>query len=104
MPLRRVLVVLLISMIAVSVAATLTNRTGEPTAPAVRPPQAQHGLARTLTATMPRDRVVRAATGDHLVLAVKADVEDQVQIEGYDLIEPVDPLAPARFDFIVDQP
>ena len=58
---------------------------------------------RTITAALPRDRVVRAATGDRIVLEVKADAEDQVQIEGYDLIEPVDPLTPAQFDFIADQ-
>ena len=102
MPLRRILVALLLVMIVMSVAASLSSRTTD-TTPALPPAQPGPGLARTIDATLPRNRPVRAAVGDRLVLAVKADAQDQVEIEGYDLLEVVDPLAPARFDFVADQ-
>jgi hypothetical protein len=104
MPLRRILVALLLVMIVMSVAASLTSHTTKPTAPALPLPSTAGALARTVSGTLPDDRLVRAAVGDRVVLEVKADVADQVQIAGYDLIEVVDPLAPANFDFVADQP
>jgi hypothetical protein len=102
MPLRRILVVLLLFMVTMSIAASLTTRTNDAPLPRRSAP-AQPGLVRTLTATIPREHVVRAATGDRIVLTVVADATDQVQIDGYDLVAPVDPDTPARFDFIADQ-
>jgi hypothetical protein len=102
MPLRRILVVLLLLMIVMSIATSLNTRDDDTaTAPAVAP--AQDAQARTLSATLPRERPVRAAVGDHILLTVAVDAADQVQIDGYDLAEPVDPQTPAQFDFLASQ-
>lgn len=50
-----------------------------------------------------RPERIKAAQGDRVVLLVRATFEDQVQVDGYDLIEPVSQFAPAAFDFIADQ-
>jgi len=102
MPLRRLLLILLLLLFATSMAASLTNRTTTSTTPSRRAP-AQAGLARTVTATLPGDKVVRAAVGDRIVLAVAADAPDDVTIAGYDLLGAVDPETPAQFDFIADR-
>ena len=91
MPLRRILVALLLLMIVMSIAASLTTPTEDTATVPRRPPPAEADLVRTVTASMPKDRVVNAATGDRIVLEVVADAVDQVEIEGYDLVEPVDP-------------
>jgi hypothetical protein len=101
MPLRRILLALLLVMIVMSIAASLSSQSTTPTAPALPAAPAQ-GLARTVTATLPDDRIVRAAVGDRIALEVKADTADQAQIAGYDLLEVVDPATPANFDFIAD--
>jgi hypothetical protein len=101
MPLRRILVALLVLMIVMSIAASLSSNDDSATAPAVVP--AQDGQARTLSATLPRERPVAAAVGDHILLTVAVDAADQVQIDGYDLVEPVDPQTPAQFDFVAGQ-
>jgi hypothetical protein len=102
MPLRRILVALLFVMIVMSFAASLSTQTPESSAPAL-PPSAGQALSRTVIATFPDDRIVHAAVGDRIVLEVKADAADQAQIAGYDLLEVVDPVSPANFDFIADE-
>jgi len=102
MPLRRILVALLLVMIVMSFAASLSSQTTQPSAPTL-PPSPGQALARTITGTLPDDRIVRAAVGDRIALEVKADSADQVQIAGYDLLEVVDPATPANFDFIADE-
>ena len=103
MPLRRILVVLLLFMVTMSIAASLTTRTDDSATVPRRVTPAQAGTVRTVTATLPKARVVHAASGDRIVLEVVADAEDQIQIEGYDLFAPVDPETPAQFDFIAGQ-
>ena len=102
MSLRRILVLLLLLMIVMSITAGLQppRRLGHRTA-AGRPAYA--GQVQTVSASLPKDRVVHAAVGDRIALEVVADDVDQVEIEGYDLIEPVDPGTPAQFDFVADQ-
>ena len=103
MPLRRILVALLLLMIVMSIAASLRTPTDDSATVPRRPPPPQADLVRTVTASLPEDRVVNAATGDRVVLEVVAGVVDQVEIDGYDLVAPVDPETPAQFDFIADQ-
>jgi nitrous oxide reductase len=47
---------------------------------------------------------VRVAKGDRIRLIVRADVEEEVHVHGYDLSAAVAPQHPARIDFIADQP
>ncbi len=104
MPLRRILITLLLLMVAMSFAASLTNRQGSSTTPSQPAARAQAGLARTVVATLPRDKVVGAAVGDRIALTVTARTPDEVIITGYDFLQAVDPLTPAQFDFIADAP
>jgi hypothetical protein len=102
MPLRRVLVALLLVIVVMSFAASLSSHNLESNAPSQPSSRGQGALVQTVTATLPDDRVVRAAVGDRIELDVEAEATDQVQVAGYDLLEVVDPLAPAHFDFIAD--
>jgi hypothetical protein len=104
MPLRRILITLLLVMIAMSFAASLTNRQDSATTASLPAARAQAGLARTVVATLPRDKVVGAAVGDRIDLTVTARAPDEVVISGYDFLQAVDPLTPALFDFIADAP
>jgi hypothetical protein len=104
MPLRRILITLLLFMIAMSFTASLTSRQGSSTTSSAPAPRAQAGLARTLVATLPHDKVVGAAVGDRIDLTVKARAPDVVVISGYDFLQAVDSLSPALFDFIADAP
>jgi len=47
---------------------------------------------------------VRVAKGDRIRLIVRADVEEEVHVHGYDLSAAVAPQHPARIDFVADQP
>jgi hypothetical protein len=40
--------------------------------------------------------------GDRVVLIVRADVEDEVHVHGYDLMQDVTPVSPARISFTAD--
>jgi hypothetical protein len=44
----------------------------------------------------------RFTVGDRIVLIVRADVEDEVHVHGYDLTDDVAPGNPARISFIAD--
>jgi hypothetical protein len=47
---------------------------------------------------------VRARTGDTIRLAVRGDVLDTVEVQGLDEIDPLEPGAPARFEFLAEAP
>jgi hypothetical protein len=47
---------------------------------------------------------VRVERGEDLVLIVRADVEDEVHVHGYDLLAPVAPGHASRISFKADQP
>lgn len=46
---------------------------------------------------------VRVARGDEIELIVRADVEDEVHVHGYDLFTEVAPGHPAKISFAADQ-
>lgn len=46
---------------------------------------------------------VRVARGDEIELIVRADVEDEVHVHGYDLFTEVAPGHPAKISFVADQ-
>jgi hypothetical protein len=103
MPLRRVLLTLIVLMLAMSAAGSISNRETTPTRsiPPAPPPQGE--TLRSVTGTLPDDRVVRARVGDRVELRVEAPYPDTVELTGYDLIEAVDETTPALFDFIADR-
>jgi hypothetical protein len=46
---------------------------------------------------------VRVSRGDEIQLTVRADVEEEVHVHGYDLSAEVGPGHPARINFVADQ-
>jgi hypothetical protein len=74
--------------------------------PSASPPA---GASRVVTQTVDasagvRPGRVRARAGDTIRLAVRGDVLDAVELKGLDEIEPVEPGAPARFEFLAEGP
>jgi hypothetical protein len=62
-------------------------------------------LVRSVSADAGRPRArVRARTGDVLVLNVKGDLLDAVEIAGLGKLEPIEPGSPARFEMLLDGP
>ena len=45
---------------------------------------------------------VRAHAGDTIRLAVRGDVLDAVELQGFDEIKPIEPGSPARFELLAD--
>jgi hypothetical protein len=116
---RRLLLLIALLLVMLAVANAVAPRgergsstgtlTGPRTGPSL-PAQAQPGTESggTVTATLRagtagRPRVVRARLGDLVDLSVAADVVGTVQVGGYDLLEPVDPAAPAEFHLFADR-
>jgi hypothetical protein len=46
---------------------------------------------------------VRVPRGEEITLTVRADVEDEVHVHGYDLFAAVEPGHPAKISFVADQ-
>jgi hypothetical protein len=60
-------------------------------------------LTATISAARPKQQVVQLKLGDELILLVKANVRDDVEIPALGLVEAVDPVTPARFDLLPTQ-
>jgi len=48
--------------------------------------------------------VVEMRLGQQLILRVRADLRDDVEVPGLGLVEAVDPVTPARFDLLPTEP
>ncbi len=60
-------------------------------------------LTATINAARTKQQAVRIKLGDELILLVKANLRDDVEIPALGVVEPVDPLTPARFDLLPTQ-
>jgi len=108
---RRLIFVMLVLLLASSIAAALvpverdsgSDTSSSPTTEADRPPTSTV-IQRTLDASGKRPATVRLALGDALALTVTAPRPDQVEIADLGELEDVDPGAPARFDLLPREP
>lgn len=103
MPLRRVLLTLVVLMLAMSAAASISNRETSPPRSVPSVPPAPAEPRQTVTGSLPDDRVVRARVGDRVELRVEVRSPETVEIPDYGLLEAADETTPARFDFIADR-
>jgi hypothetical protein len=117
---RRLLALIAVLLVILAIANAVAPRNGARTpnpppttagsAPAT-PPSATavpDAGGRTVTAELSatpsgRTKVVRARLGDEVDLYVSAPVVGTVTLNGYDLLEAVDPSTPAEFHFIADR-
>ena len=60
-------------------------------------------LTATINAARTKQQAVRIRLGDELILLVKANLRDDVEIPALGVVEPVDPVTPARFDLLPPQ-
>ena len=60
-------------------------------------------LTATINAARTKQQAVRITLGDELILLVKANLRDDVEIPALGVVEPVDPVTPARFDLLPPQ-
>jgi hypothetical protein len=108
---RRLLIVMLVLLGISALAAALvpgqrlnqgtssTSTTTEETTAVDTLPEGRL-LTATIDAARPKLQVVQLKLGDELILLVKARVRDDVEIPALGLVEPVDPVTPARFDIL----
>ncbi len=105
---RRMLFIVAILMGITAITAGLA---APPRRPAATPPVAGAGpsagdpaeMRRTLDAGG-RARTVAVEEGDHVVLTVRSDLTDTVEVVGLDRLAPVAPGLPATFDILADRP
>jgi hypothetical protein len=116
---RRLLALIAVLLVLLAIANAVAPRNSSPpaqpapgtaTAPS-SPPQVSPAPATggdTVTAQLSaspsgKPRTLQIRLGDEVDLAVSAPIVGTVTIAGYDLLEAVDPAAPAEFHFIADQ-
>jgi hypothetical protein len=100
---RRLLVFIVLLLVVAAVASAVAPRKEDL---AVRPvtPAAAPGLAaQVVQAVLPADKRVRARVGDVVQIEVTHGTQDEVQILGLGLAEPVEPGMPAQLVFDADR-
>jgi hypothetical protein len=102
---RRLLLLAAALMLLTAVAAGLApqEQADEPPARASNLP-AGTIVEKEISAAPGSDSRVVVQRGDVLKLEVAGDVLDSVQIERLDRIEAIEPLTPARFEFLAEAP
>ncbi len=108
MVLRRMLLIVAILM---GITALTAGLSAPPRPPPPPPPGASPrpaggapaAVRRTLDAGG-RARTVAVEEGDHVVLTVRSDLTDTVEVVGLDRLAPVAPGLPATFDILADRP
>jgi hypothetical protein len=100
------LLALALGLLALALAAgTEPRQAGPGPAPPREPLRAGDPVARrTLSAAAPGRQVVTVREGQAVELTVKADRLDTVSIPALDRVVPVEPLTPARVDFLAREP
>lgn len=106
---RRLLILFAVMLMASALATAISPRSSRegddsPTVPAPALPAASGPAPREVEATLPSGKPVRVATGDLVTLRVRADEEDQAEITGLGLSEPVGSDLPAELMFVADEP
>ncbi len=105
MALRRILLFVAMLLLVALIAESIAPRDEPPPAikgaPGVAPPPPSGGL---VEAALPKDREVRARVGDLVQIAVTHDAQDTVRIVSLGIEEPVDPDLPAQLVFDADRP
>jgi hypothetical protein len=109
---RRLIAVMLVLLFLSSLAAALApveQQRDEPTSTSTSTttPKSDSGGAlvrKTLDARKKQPPRVRAQVGDQLQLVVKSDRPAIVELPAFGLTEDVDPVAPARFDLLLERP
>jgi hypothetical protein len=105
---RRLLLLAAVLMLLAALAASIAPRDltgGDDPPPESTNLPAGRPVAREITAT-PGAAPARVAVnrGDTLALQVSGDLLDEVLIERLDLIDPIEPSTPARFNLLIDAP
>jgi hypothetical protein len=110
---RRLIAVMLVLLFLSSLAAALapvdteredTAPTPVPTEPVTDEASEGELVREELDARGKRTPMVRARVGDQLQLRVRSERPATVELVGLGLTEDVDPLAPARFDLLLERP
>lgn len=108
---RRLVIVMVVLLLASSVAAWLVPipeaaRDESVSSPTTTAETRQPGRAveRTLRSGARRPETIRLEVGDQLALEVVGQEHDLVEIEGLGRLDDVDAASPARFNLIVDEP
>ena len=103
---RRLLLLAAVLLLLSALAAGLAPRQQVGTAPETERSALPPGttLPRAISADPGADAKVKVHRGDLLQLEVSGDVLDSVLIERLDMMDAIAPLAPARFDLLIDAP
>jgi hypothetical protein len=105
---RRLLLLAAVLMLLAALAASIVPRdlTGGDDPPPERTNlPAGRTVARDITATPGAAPTrINVKRGDTLELEVDGDLLDQVLLERLDLVDPIEPSTPARFNLVVDAP
>jgi hypothetical protein len=102
---RRLLLLCAVLLAASALAAALVpppeKAAPQPSPPSAREPGVVEG---TLTTDVARHDPIQVARGDLLRLTVTSGQVQAIEIDGLDLVEAVDPMAPAHFEILADAP
>jgi hypothetical protein len=105
---RRLLLLAAVLLLLAALAASIAPRDltgGEDNAPESASLPAGRVVAQEISAR-PGDAPARIAVarGDTLELEVSGDLLDEVLLERLDMIDPIEPSTPARFNLVIDAP
>jgi hypothetical protein len=105
---RRLLLLAAVLLLLAALAASVAPRDltgGDDPPPETTNLPAGRSVAREITAA-PGAAPARITVnrGDTLELEVGGDLLDEVLLERLDMIEPIEPVTPARFNIVIDQP
>jgi hypothetical protein len=105
---RRLLLLAAVLMLLAALAASIVPRDltgGDDPPPEGTNLPAGRTVAREITATPGAAPTrINVTRGDTLELEVAGDTLDQVLLERLDLMDPVEPSTPARFNLVIDAP
>jgi hypothetical protein len=101
---RRLLVFIVLLLIVAAVASAIAPREEDSAPRTVEPSVGTPATAaRVIDAVLPADKRVRARVGDIVQLEVRHTAQDEVQIVGLGLSEPVEPGLAAELVFDADR-
>ena len=101
---RRLLVFIVLLLLVAAIASVIAPREEDSARRTVQPSVSESApAARVIEGALPKDRRVRARVGDIVQLEVSHTAEDEVQIVGLGLTEPVEPDLAAELVFDADR-
>ena len=103
---RRLLLLAAVLLLLAALAAGIAPRQEATQSPQVEPSALPAGaeVAEEIPAGPGAESRVKVRRGDVLTLDVRGDVLDSVLIERLDMVQAIEPLTPARFEYLVDAP